>query len=421
VNRHNPIKGSSNIQSGVTIDLSKLTELDVSKDQSYISIGPGNRWEDVYSELDSMGLGTSGGRDASVGVGGLVTGGGISFFSREHGLVCDNVQGFEVVLSNGDIVEANEHSRPDLYRALKGGSSNFGVVTRIDMTTFPSGKMWGGTLFHVDTDATRLQFWSLFANFTSSVTDVHAAWIHSHTFVNAGDNFKIWAVTSNVEYTLPVNNPPVFQPILTPALTSFANTSISSLTDLTLGLTALNPFGSRQLFATMTINSDAAFMETFYQIANKTVNTISNTAGLKWSISFQSMPYSIYSKAEASGGNSLGLEHDTQDLIIILLTATWDKPASDSYVNQAAQTLFAEAQAEAIEKGVFNKFEYLNYAAVFQDPVAAYGEESVLRLRGVSQKYDRTGTFQRLVPGGFKLPLVGYSNRRKGASVERET
>jgi hypothetical protein len=412
--RHNPIRESSNIESGVTVDLANVNQLEVSEDKSYVSIGPGNRWEDVYSELDSMGLGTSGGRDASVGVGGLVTGGGISFFSREHGLVCDNVQSFEVVLADGDIVETREDRRPDLYQALKGGSSNFGIVTRIDMTTFPSGKMWGGTLFHVDTDATRKQFWSYFENFTSSSTDVHAAWIHSHTFVNAGNDIKLWAVTSNVEYTLPVNNPPVFQPILTPNVTLFANTSITSLTDLTLGLTALNPFGSRQLFATMTFRNDAAFMEIFYQLGNQTVSTISNTAGLKWSISYQSMPYSIYSKASTTGGNSLGLEHDTEDLVIVLLTATWDKPASDPYVNRAAEALFTEAKAQALALGVFNKFEYLNYAAQFQDPIAAYGEESVIRLRGVSKKYDPLGIFQRLVPGGFKLPLVGYSKVRKG-------
>jgi FAD/FMN-containing dehydrogenase len=128
----------------VTIDLSNLTELHVSSDQSYISIDPGNRWNDVYTKLESVGLGTSGGRVSTVGVGGLVTGGGISFFSRERGLVCDNVQSFEVVLGDGRIVEASQQENSDLYQALKGGSGNFGIVTRIDMTTFPFGQMWGG-------------------------------------------------------------------------------------------------------------------------------------------------------------------------------------------------------------------------------------------------------------------------------------
>lgn len=50
----------------------------------------------------------------------------------------------EVVLPSGEIVNANATSNSDLWRALKGGSNNFGVVTRIDLKTFPQGKFWGG-------------------------------------------------------------------------------------------------------------------------------------------------------------------------------------------------------------------------------------------------------------------------------------
>jgi hypothetical protein len=358
----------------------------------------------VYSKLDAIGVGTSGGRVATVGVGGLVTGGGISFFSREHGLVCDNVQTFQVVLANGTIVEATETENSDLYQALKGGSGNFGIVTRIDMAAFPSGKMWGGTLFHVDSDSTRAQLFAYFENFTSSATDVHAAWIHSHTFVNLLGIIKIWAVTSNVEYTLPVNNPPVFQPILSSTLTTSANTSVTSLTDLTQGLAALNPAGSRQLFASMTFKNNATFMETFYQLGKSTVTTIQNTSGLKWSLSYQSLSNSIYSKAAARGGNSLGLDNETDDLVVVLLTATWDSASSDTTVNNAAKDLFTKAKTQAVAAGLDNDFIYLNYAAQFQDPVSAYGPESVARLKAVSQKYDPSGVFQSLTPGGFKLP-----------------
>ncbi|KAK8093853.1 hypothetical protein PG997_000538 [Apiospora hydei] len=115
---HTPFAGSANIDSGITIDLSKLRHIDVSAERTSVNIGPGNRWGDVYSVLDAQGLSTSGGRVASVGVGGLVTGGGISFFSPRYGYVCDNVeayeeQNFEVVLVSGEIVNANASSHPD--------------------------------------------------------------------------------------------------------------------------------------------------------------------------------------------------------------------------------------------------------------------------------------------------------------------
>lgn len=51
-------------------------------------------------------------------------------------------------------------------------------------------------------------------------------------------------------------------------------------------------------------------------------------------------------------------------------------------------------------------FQYLNYAAPFQDPLANYGDMSHHMLREVSKKYDPDQVFQRLVPGGFKLNRV---------------
>lgn len=32
----------------------------------------------------------------------------------------------------------------DLFRCLKGGGNNFGIVTSFQMSTIPSGPVWGG-------------------------------------------------------------------------------------------------------------------------------------------------------------------------------------------------------------------------------------------------------------------------------------
>ena len=72
---HTPFPGSANIQNGVTFDMSKLNEVTVSADQTSTKIGTGARWGDVYSTLDPMSLGVSGGRVSPVGVGGLILGG----------------------------------------------------------------------------------------------------------------------------------------------------------------------------------------------------------------------------------------------------------------------------------------------------------------------------------------------------------
>ncbi len=50
-----------------------------------------------------------------------------------------------MVLADGSVVEANASTNPDLFRVLKGGGNNFGIVTRFDMVTFEAKDIWDGT------------------------------------------------------------------------------------------------------------------------------------------------------------------------------------------------------------------------------------------------------------------------------------
>jgi hypothetical protein len=76
----------------------------------------------------------------------LIFPGGLSFSARKRGWACDNVLGYEVVLGNGSIVSATATSNPDLWLALKGGSNNFGIVTRFDLKTFAQKGILGGVV-----------------------------------------------------------------------------------------------------------------------------------------------------------------------------------------------------------------------------------------------------------------------------------
>jgi FAD/FMN-containing dehydrogenase len=84
------------VQGGITIDLSALKSIKVSLDKKTTEIGAGNRWGEVYSVLDQMGLSVVGGRVTGIGVGGLTLGGGVSFFSGRNGFACDNVRNYQV-------------------------------------------------------------------------------------------------------------------------------------------------------------------------------------------------------------------------------------------------------------------------------------------------------------------------------------
>lgn len=92
--------GSANIAKGATIDLGAFQDVTISADQKTVDIGPGANWGQVYAVLDPAGLSAQGGRVGTVGVSGLLLGGGISFFAPRYGFACDNVQNYEVCISH---------------------------------------------------------------------------------------------------------------------------------------------------------------------------------------------------------------------------------------------------------------------------------------------------------------------------------
>ena len=72
---HATAYGASNLDAGITLDLGALNSVSLAADASYIDVGTGARWLDVYQVLDPFGLTVAGGRAASVGVGGYLLGG----------------------------------------------------------------------------------------------------------------------------------------------------------------------------------------------------------------------------------------------------------------------------------------------------------------------------------------------------------
>lgn len=93
---HAAFTGASSSPGGISIWFKDMNEVSLKKDKSVASIGPGNTWLSVYSALEPYGLAAVGGRVSSIGVGGFVLGGGISYHSNLYGWACDNVESFEV-------------------------------------------------------------------------------------------------------------------------------------------------------------------------------------------------------------------------------------------------------------------------------------------------------------------------------------
>ncbi len=162
---HATNKGFSNIDGGVTLDLTSINAVKLLRDGVTVSAGTGAEWVDgipcsgsseqvvewrprIYhwhkggflsGVMWNRSLGFpalySLGFEVQVTNGISGNAGGIGLFALKYGFGCDAVVNMEVVLSSGEVVNANSTSSSDLFVALKGGQNNFGIVTRWDITT----------------------------------------------------------------------------------------------------------------------------------------------------------------------------------------------------------------------------------------------------------------------------------------------
>jgi FAD/FMN-containing dehydrogenase len=111
-----------------------------------VSVGAGAIWMDVYEAVTTIaGRYVQGGGCTTVGVAGLVQGGGFGDFSKGFGTAAANLLEAEVVTADGVVRIANAVSNPDLFWALKGGGGGtFGVVTRLSLRTHELPDYFGG-------------------------------------------------------------------------------------------------------------------------------------------------------------------------------------------------------------------------------------------------------------------------------------
>jgi FAD/FMN-containing dehydrogenase len=113
--------------------------------QPAVSIEPGAIWGHAYNEVAVKGgRYVQGGGCLTVGVAGLVLGGGFGSFSKAYGTAAASLLEAEIVTADGEVRIANACSNPDLFWALKGGGGGFGIVTRVTLRTHSLPDFFGG-------------------------------------------------------------------------------------------------------------------------------------------------------------------------------------------------------------------------------------------------------------------------------------
>lgn len=131
------------------IDISKMNEIYIDEENGVVKIGGGVRNREIYEALGSKCYAFPGGGCPTVGVAGLILGGGWGYSSRFLGLACDSLIEFEMINYKGEKLIINEQENSDLFWACKGsGGCNFGIIT--SMTIKLKEKIEMGTLIYIN-------------------------------------------------------------------------------------------------------------------------------------------------------------------------------------------------------------------------------------------------------------------------------
>ncbi len=119
--------------------------------QKAVNVEAGAIWEQAYNAVTTKGgRYVQGGGCLTVGVVGLVLGGGFGSFSKGFGLAAASLLEAEVVTADGSVKIANACTNSDLFWALKGGGGgNFGVVTRVTLRTHDLPESFGAAFMTI--------------------------------------------------------------------------------------------------------------------------------------------------------------------------------------------------------------------------------------------------------------------------------
>jgi FAD/FMN-containing dehydrogenase len=127
--RHSLAKDYSQVDGGIVIDTGEMQDVSLDKKRDIAFVEPGIRVGPLVKMLALEGYLAPFGDSATVGIGGISTGGGITAVQRTIGLISDNILAAEIVDANGDILYVSERDHPDLYWAIRGGGGgNFGII-----------------------------------------------------------------------------------------------------------------------------------------------------------------------------------------------------------------------------------------------------------------------------------------------------
>lgn len=405
---HNPNNYWASIDGAPLISTKEINHVILDPSKGTVRVGPGNRWDDVQTELDGTGWTVVGGRLGNVGVGGYLLGGGLSFMSQEYGWAANSILAYDIVLANGTITTASATKNPDLFIALKGGMNNFGIVTSFLLQGYKQGDIWGGNLFFKSSDETDAKLLQAVRDFTAYNTDDKAGIIMTAERAGA-DLIDSWIMF------LYYNGP-------SPPEGTFAN--------FTDAKPWLNTCKTRSYKDLLVGNNWAVLSGSVYEIGTETIPlpSVENTpkvmgelhshwrnvsgdarfvAGVIASIAYQPFPRRMAELAKAAGGDMLDIDADSDRIIIELNYSYWnqgdsermDQTMQDTY-NGFRDRVLAWQEDGTLEEDIYLPL-FANDAYHRQDYFGRLRPEKRELAKSLAEELDPNGFFRDRT-GGLK-------------------
>jgi len=156
---HN-VAGRAVADGGVMIDLAPMKGIHVDPAARTVRAQGGVIWSELNREAHAHGLAVTGGAISSTGIAGYTLGGGLGWLMAKHGLGADNLIGVELMTADGETLNVDDESHPDLMWALRGGGGNFGVAASLVYRLHPLSTVTGGLIAHpIDAAPEMLRFY----------------------------------------------------------------------------------------------------------------------------------------------------------------------------------------------------------------------------------------------------------------------
>jgi FAD/FMN-containing dehydrogenase len=137
---HN-VAGNAMNDGGLVIDLSQMRGVHVDPVSRTVRVQGGATLGDMDRETQLFGLAVPAGVVSTTGVAGLTLHGGAGHLRRKYGLSIDNLVSVDIVTADGALRRASATENPDLFWAVRGAGSNFGVVTSFEFQAHAVGPM----------------------------------------------------------------------------------------------------------------------------------------------------------------------------------------------------------------------------------------------------------------------------------------